>query len=113
MYDLYLVYFKHHLLFFQIVDKCGHPKRADSTQAQVVIPTPRTETDIKDSVTYDDSSSEDSKSQNMYSRIETFMRSLMASKGFYHSLADTMCSAEKFATGLDQDRCWNGETQAK
>nr|ANS60429.1 GPC3/5 [Platynereis dumerilii] len=104
-----------HKYYAQIVDKCGHPKRADSSQAQVVIPTPRSDTDkdTKESLNYEDSSSEDGKSQNMYSRIETFMRSLMASKGFYHSLADTMCSAEKFATGLDQDRCWNGETQAK
>lgn len=101
-----------HKYYGQIVDKCGHPKRADSTQAEVVLPTPRSESETKDT-SYEDSSSEEGKSQNMYSRIETFMRSLMASKGFYHSLADTMCSAEKFATGLDQDTCWNGETLAK
>jgi len=103
-----------HKYYAQIVDKCGHPKRADSSTAEVILPTPRTESETtKETASYEDSSSEEGKSQNMYSRIETFMRSLMASKGFYHSLADTMCSAEKFATGLDQDRCWNGESLAK
>lgn len=92
----------------QIVDKCGHPKLADQSDAQVAV-APHSDSDIKSEPFYE----EDESAGDMYARLETFMRSLMASKGFYHSLGDTMCSAEKFATGLDQDNCWNGHTLAK
>ena len=46
-------------------------------------------------------------------RLDTLMRSLLASKGFYHNLADTICSAEKYATGMDQQNCWNGHTLSR
>ncbi len=83
-----------------MVEKCGSLEKVPS-HVSLPGPGPKLNTgskDIKQKANY-----------NLDSHIDSFMRSLMASKGFYRSLADTMCSADKFATGLDQDHCWNGE----
>ncbi len=86
-----------------MIDKCGHPAPSKDQQGSVSS-IPKMDKPIQVTT----SSSTGESQVQMHANIDTFMRSLLASKEFYANLADTMCSAEKFATGFDQDQCWNG-----
>ena len=96
------------MLCFQVIQQCGHPEpskdKSDTSPSGTGIPRMDKPIHVTTSV---DPGFPDSKGR-MHGDIDTFMRSLLASKEFYANLADTMCSADKFATGFDQDQCWNG-----
>jgi glypican 5 len=102
-----------HKFYPQVVEKCGHPKAMSEEKALSVAKMAKVDASAAAKKSAKKTTGQQKKNYNLYSRIETFMRSLMASKGFYRSLADTMCSAEKFATGTDQEQCWNGNGLGK
>ena len=86
------------------MEKCGHPEPSKDSKSS----SPSTISKLDKPIQVTTSAhSVDSKGR-IHGNIDTFMRSLLASKEFYANLADTMCSADKFATGFDQEQCWTG-----
>lgn len=94
------------LVHFQVREHCGQPKllseiidvdsaehRGLERRPQLPLPpqpSPRTK---------------------LHTRMQMFMRNLVAAKGFFRSLQDAVCSAEAFSAGLEEE-CWNGDDRA-
>lgn len=47
----------------------------------------------------------------LYTRVRMFMRTVVASRSFFSSVADTVCSAKRFSAS-SRDLCWNGTALA-
>jgi hypothetical protein len=88
-----------HKFYVQVLNRCGQPKALPGSAQPV-----QKEKPVSAAV------SDEGTVTQLHPKMETFMRSLLASKGFYRNLADTVCSTEKFGTGLDQERCWTGSS---
>ncbi|ELU17456.1 hypothetical protein CAPTEDRAFT_215230 [Capitella teleta] len=83
-----------------VIAKCGHPKstpggqpptkRPHSVKVSRLLPPPNAKSDAK-----------------LSSKLEMLMRNLVASKGFFAQLPDTICNSDKYAP-LDDRQCWNG-----
>lgn len=96
----------------QVVDKCGHLR---STHTNVTLATQpiKLQPDRATSTHVDGSTKlqHPGKSNELSSRMSTFVHSLTSSKGFFHNLADTLCKSGRFSAQRDQ-QCWNGHALA-
>lgn len=90
---------------------CGQPKRAVVRPSMAV---PEAEQDGVDwsstpSSVATEATSSTANSLTLYKRLRKFVASLSSSKGFYSTLAETLCTDDHLAVGKENN-CWNGHT---
>ncbi|XP_064639558.1 glypican-5-like [Lineus longissimus] len=89
-----------HKFYAKVKAKCGHLQTSQGHSIQQPV-----HRQVTPSYRVSSSSS-----LRLDQRISMFMRNLQSSKGFYHSLADTMCTNDQFAVQSHADtNCWNGQ----